>query len=221
MTLLPLTTPVRRARAVPVADGAVPAPRPSTGASPVSDLLSAPDAAQRALSGARGSGSDRDRDAIAWISAHLAWLDRVIYPSADRHLHAAAEVRAQRAATHRLALLVRHLHAEIDGDGGVPLADVPALRTAVLAALRDHSANERDLLARLREQLTAPQWAQLTGRYAERLQRGPTRPHPHTPRSGAPGRVAYRLSTWADRLLDVLDSRVVRPVPAASDVAAA
>jgi hypothetical protein len=49
--------------------------------------------------------------------------------------------------------------------------------------------------------------------YAERLQRGPTRPHSHKLCIGVPGRTAYRLATWADHLLDVLDSRAVRLVP--------
>jgi hypothetical protein len=145
----------------------------------------------------------------------------VIYPATGRHLHGTDELRAQRAATHRLALLVRRLHAQLDGDGAVVLEDLPTLRRAVLRALREHSSAERDLLARLREELTARQWTELTGRYAERLQRGPTRPHPHVPSRGPAGRAAYRLSTWADHVLDVLDSRAVRPVAVTSDVRAA
>lgn len=126
-------------------------------------------------------------------------------------------VRAQQAATHRLALLVHRLHAPVDGDGAVALEDLTALRGAVLAALRDHSTAERDLLGRPREQLTVREWTELGGRYVERMQRGPTRPHPHAPRSGVSGRAAYRLATWADHVLDVLDSRAVLPASVTSD----
>lgn len=150
---------------------------------------------------------------MVWLSVHIATLDRVIYPAAARHLRGTAELRAQQAATHRLALLVRRLHAQLAGDGAAEFEDVPALRRHVLEALRQHSAGERDLLTRLREQLTDSQWSELTVQYAERLQRGPTRPHPHRPRTGAAGRLAYRFTAWTDHVLDVLDSRPVRPIP--------
>jgi hypothetical protein len=180
MPLLPLTTTVGPACVVPVRVAAVPAQRPAADARPQPDVLAAPDAAERALNGATGG----DRDAIAWLSAHIATLDRVIYPAAGRHLHGTDELRAQQAATHRLALLVRRLHAQVDGDGAVVFEDLPTLRRAVLGALREHSLAERDLLARLREELTARQWRELAGRYAARLQRGPTRPHPRAPSRG-------------------------------------
>ena len=194
--------------AAPLPSETVPAQRPAsdTGAP---DLLAATAAARQALSGTGRS----DRDAVVWLSEHIATLDRVIYPAAARHLHATVELAAQQAATHRLALLVRHLHARLAGDGTAGSEDGPALRASVLAALREHSAAERDLLDRLREQLTDSQWRELTVQYTERLQRGPTRPHPYTPRTGAAGRLAYRFTAWSDHVLDVLDSRPVRPLP--------
>jgi hypothetical protein len=210
MTLLPVTIPVGPVRAAaPVPDAAVPAQHPASEAVPQPDVFAAPDAADRALSSALGS----NRDAVAWLSAQIATLDRVIYPAAGRHLHGTDELRAQRAATHRLALLVRRLQAQLDGDTAVAVEDLPVLRRTVLTALCEHSLTERDLLARLRQELTARQWTELAGQYAERLQRGPTRPHPHASRSGAAGSVAYRHSTWTDHVLDVFESRAVRPVP--------
>jgi hypothetical protein len=123
MTLLPLTTPVGRVRpAVPVPDAAVPAQRPASDTVPEPDVFAVPDAAERALSGAIRS----DRDAVAWLSAHIASLDRVMYPAAGRHLHGTDELRPQRGATHRLALLVRRLHAQLGGDGAVAAEDLPA-----------------------------------------------------------------------------------------------
>lgn len=116
---------------------------------------------------------------------------------------------------------MRRLHTQIAGDGSAVSEDVQALRRHLLEALRQHTAAERDLLHRLREQLSTSQWSELTEQYAQRLQRGPTRPHPHTPRNGAAGQLAYRLSAFASHVLDVLDSRPVRAVPAMTTRAAA
>lgn len=166
MTLLATTAPSTQLRDAPVLPAAVPVPRPPRVGEAVRlpDLLAAP-------------------DAVVWLSVHIATLDRVIYPITARHLQETAGLRAQQAATRRLAVLVRRLHAQLDGDGAVELEDLPALRGAVLAALREHSRAERDLLAQLREKLTARQWTKLSEQYAQQLQRGP---HPAAPAHAAP-----------------------------------
>ncbi len=47
---------------------------------------------------------------------------------------------------------------------------------------------------------------------AATAQRDPTRPHPHAPRTGLAGRLAYRVSGRLDRALDdAVDSCAVRP----------
>jgi hypothetical protein len=56
----------------------------------------------------------------------------------------------------------------------------------------------------------------LAAAYESRLHSGPPRPHRHAPRSGLSGRLAYGINTRIDRSLDVLDFRVIRPVPAAA-----
>jgi hypothetical protein len=87
------------------------------------------------------------------------------------------------------------------------------LRDAVLVALHEHTTREQELAGRLRAAMNVSDWPELLARYTERLQHGPTRPHPHAPREGLAGRFAYRLSAFADRTLDVLDSRPVHPIP--------
>ena len=210
MTLLhsaPPLTPDRRASSSPRA--AVPPPRSAPGTLPVPHPFDAPVAAERALAAARPD----DRDAIVWLSEHIATLHRVVYPAAARHPEAAAALREQQTLTGVLSRLLRRLHEQLAGDGAVAAEDVPSLRRNVLAALRAHSAGERELIRHLTSALTGEQWQYVASQYTERLQRGPTRPHPHTPRTGLPGRLAYRLSAAVDRTLDVLDSRAVRPVP--------
>ncbi len=81
--------------------------------------------------------------------------------------------------------------------------------------LREHTAGEQEMIAELPAALTIQQWQDVTGSYAARLQRCPTRPHPHASRAGLAGRLAYRASARVDRILDVLDSCAIRPVPTA------
>ncbi len=208
ITLLPLASSSAIDQPNPsAAVSPLPRPRAAIDTFPLQHLFDAPTAAALALASA-GRG---DRDAIAWLSEHLATLDRVIYPVAARHLPAAsAALHSQRHLSRTLALLLRRLHAQLDGDGATAAEDVASLRRAVLAALREHTAGDREMTAELRAALTAQQWQDLTGRYTSRLQRGPTRPHPHTPRTGLSGRLAYRVSALVDRTLDVLDSRAIR-----------
>jgi hypothetical protein len=213
MTLLPLApSSAPDQPTASAASASLPTPRTPTDTVPVQLVFDAPAAAEAALASA-GRG---DRDAIAWLSEHVATLDRVVYPAAARHLpQAACVLSRQRQRSRTLALLLRRLHAQLDGDGATTAEDVPSLRRKVLAALHEHTAGEQELTSQLRAALTAQQWQDLTARYTSRLQRGPTRPHPHAPRAGLAGSLAYRLSAGVDRILDVLDSRAIRPVPTA------
>jgi hypothetical protein len=189
---------------------AAPPQQPLAATSAAPPVFSAPVAAKRALS----SSALDDRDAIAWLSEHIATLERVIYPAAVRHLPTDSDaLSGQRVRTRELALLVRRLHARLDGDAATAPLDVAGLRDAVLVAVEEHTAREQELAGRLRAAMGASHWSELLARYTERLQHGPTRPHPHAPRGGLAGRFAYRLSTFADRTLDVLDSRAVHPIP--------
>jgi hypothetical protein len=214
MTLLPLAAPPVLDQPAPATAAVVPVPpqRTAIDAVPVDRAFDAPAAARAALASA-GRG---DRDAVVWLSEHVANLDRVIYPVAARHLPAGGALRDQRHRGRTLALLLRRLHAQLSGDGSAAVEDVPSLRRAVLTALREYTAGEQELTGLLRTALSAQQWEQMTASYDSRLRSGPTRPHPHAPRTGLAGRLAYALSARIDRVLDVLDSRVVRPVPTAA-----
>jgi hypothetical protein len=219
MTLLHPAAPPVLDQPAPDTVAVVPVPPQRTPADAVAPAhaFDAPAAAEAALAAAWAADRGAARDAIVWLSAHLAALHGVIYPVAARHVPGTSPaLRDQQHRSRALALLLRRLHAQLSGDGAAAAEDVPSLRGAVLGALREHTAGEQELTGLLRAALTSEQWQELVGAYRSRLRSGPTRPHPHTPGTGLVGRLAYGMSARVDRVLDVLDSRIVRPVPAAA-----
>lgn len=67
-----------------------------------------------------------------------------MYPAATQQIsRPSAELQAQQARTHRLAVLLRRLHARLDGDSSAAAGDLPLLRLAVLRSLRQHATGER------------------------------------------------------------------------------
>ena len=152
-------------------------------------------------------------DAISWLSAHVAALDRVVRPVATETLTAHGTLLGEQAvAAHRLEHTLRQLHRRISGDGAVAHLDPAELRAAVLTALDVHAALQQRIAAELYSALPADQWGQLVGRYTASVLRAPTRPHPHIPHRGVVGRLAARLATAGDRFLDMVDSRPVHAV---------
>ena len=93
MTLLIPTTGIGPTLGPQAPPAAVPAQRPGSDTAPpglaaAPTLLAATAAAQQALTGSN------DRDAVVWLSEHIATLDRVVYPAAARHLPETAELGA-------------------------------------------------------------------------------------------------------------------------------
>lgn len=136
--------------------------------------------------------------AVAWSSAHLAAVDRVLYPAVLRHLpeHRQA-VRATRALDRRLQQAVFRLDRRVTGDStlhGVPLA---TLVLQAREALRGHAYAEAFLIDELTGVLTEREQQVLAQRLAVAMGAAPTRPHPysrHTPLSPLVG--------WCDALVD-------------------
>jgi hypothetical protein len=159
-------------------------------------------------------------DVVAWLSEHLAALHRVVYPAAARQLPSARRaLTVQRAGSRDLEQALRRLHAHLNGDADAPRRELSQLHSQLLQALQRHSQGEHKLLERLEQSLPEQDWNGLAARYRASLGHGPTRPHPHVPHSGLAGRLAYRAAALCDRVLDVLDSRPVHPVPPATSPA--
>lgn len=150
--------------------------------------------------------------AVAWCSAHLVAVHRVLYAAARRRLPDGQRcVRAQRASDHRLQLALCRLDRRLTGDTHLSSIPVQELADEVRARLHDHAEAEQDLVAGLLTVLSAAEQEQLGTRLAQAMQRAPTRPHPHTRHMPLAGLVS-QLDACVDRLRDLMDNRVV-PTP--------
>lgn len=151
--------------------------------------------------------------AVTWASAHLAAVDRVLYPAACAALDGGRKrVQEQRAVDRRLQLVLWELDRRLTGDVHLRRVPVPVLEDGVRRGLQAHEDGERRLVADLVRVLTPEQQHDLVVRLAAALLRSPTRPHPDTRH----GRRSAGLTFWfdgvVDRVRDSLDSRIV-PTP--------
>ena len=155
-------------------------------------------------------------DVVAWLSRHVAGLDRVIYPAADRQLPAARQGTAmQRDRTRRLERIVRQLHAHLYGDASTPLRELHRLHRQLVQTLAEHHQGAQALLRQLQQSLPTHDFQDLVVRYEASSEHGPTRPHPSIAHFGLVGQLSYAAAALCDRVLDVLDSRAVHPLPSA------
>lgn len=216
MTLAPSSALIPR----PTPAGAIPSPRTTSpgvpSPTPGGDLQPATSRTAAFLTAAPAAAEELARtrprytDVVAWLSGHLAALDGLVYPAAIRSLpQARRSINAQRARSRDLERQLRRLHAHLNGDGSAPRRELTRLHDQLQQTLASHSEGERGLLAQLQQALDVQDWEHLSSRYRASLRHGPTRPHPSIPRS----RLAYRAAAVTDRLLDVLESRPVHPVP--------
>ena len=151
--------------------------------------------------------------AVTWASAHLAAVDRVLYPAACAALDDGRErVRALQAVDKRLQLVLWELDRRLTGDVHLRRVPVQVLENGVRRALQAHVEGETALVHDLVRVLSAEQQRELVTRLATALLRSPTRPHPDTRH----GRRSSGLTFWfdgvVDRIRDSLDSRIV-PTP--------
>src|SRR3954468_9161674 len=140
----------------------------------------------------------RTMDAVVWVSTHLAVSYRLVHAEARRVGGLDDVLAQQRQVDRRLEHSVRLLERRHAGDGAVVHLDPHRLRRAVLDALDAHVAGEQALLRRLRDAWPTERAEEMCRNYARLLATSPTRPHPHMPRRGAAGRLAYRFDAWRD-----------------------
>lgn len=165
------------------------------------------DAAARAL---RDPG--QSLDAVAWISAHLAAVDRVLYPAVRRGQPNGRRVlRAQCSTDRRLLDAVWRLDRRLTGDGRNASLTLPAALASVQQHLDDHSAGERRLLDAVADLDEATRRGVVT-RLREMTERAPTRPHPLAPHAPGVATLAFRIDALVDGVRDALDARHI-PVP--------
>jgi hypothetical protein len=146
---------------------------------------------------------------VAWISAHVAAVHRILLPAIARG-NGGRHVRRQRGIDHELLKATWQVDRALTGD--VHNAAVPRDRLLqTLRALLDaHTAAEQavlDVAARLDDGALR----KLRDDLEAATMHAPTRPHPFTPDKPA-GAAVFKLEALVDRVRDALDARHV-PVP--------
>jgi hypothetical protein len=145
--------------------------------------------------------------AIAWCSAHLFAVDRVLYPAACRHLPGGRrEVRAARAVDHRLQQALCRLDRQLMGDTQLAHVPVAALVEPVSEMLQAHREVEGRLVERLHAELGPDDQHELARRLSTALASAPTRPHPHTRHTPLAPVVGW-VDALVDRARDAMDNR--------------
>jgi hypothetical protein len=168
-----------------------------------SSLIEATDAAHRGALAAMDDG--RYLDAVVWLSAHAAAMQRSVHRTA-RHSRAMAELRA---ADRGLETVLRRVEQHFAGDVLAAQINESELDGSLRRAFELHCRTEKALLDELAETMSREQLAALAAAYADALRRAPTRPHPHVPHSGVLGAVAFRVDAWRDKMMDTMDGRHV------------
>jgi hypothetical protein len=145
---------------------------------------------------------------IARLSGHLAAMRRSVYPSAagqhDRERRLRAECLNRARA---VEWTLRLLEGRLGGDVAAAKVSVPAVSEVLARHLDGYWPAERALVASVEDRSAVEAMEELARRYQRALTRGPTRPHPRCPRSGARGLIALWLHGRWDRVLDTMDSR--------------
>lgn len=151
--------------------------------------------------------------AVGWAAAHLAAVERVLYPAAARVLpDGRARVRAQRSADRRLQQALWRLDRRLTGDVRLAGTPVDGLAQGVRPPLAAHEAGERVLVERLADALDPDEQQALVRALDAAMEHAPSRPHPDTPHGRLLSRPAYWLDARADRFRDLMDNRL-GPLP--------
>jgi len=130
--------------------------------------------------------------AVTWASAHLAAVEKVLYPLAARTLPGGRDrVRAQVAVDHRLQQVLWQLDRRLTGDVHLRAIPVDVLEAEVRRALHEHATGERSLVTDVQAVLRPRQRRALDDGLARAMLRGPTRPHPHTRHGRFSGAVTF------------------------------
>lgn len=143
---------------------------------------------------------------LSSLSRHVHALEAVFVVEVRRHL-GAAPARELARLCHELQLDTLTLKGRLYGSAQT----MHLTWRAVWNDLQHHLAALLELEGRLATELADlladAELDDITGRLCEAEDRAPTRPHPHIPQRGVPGRLARRLVRNADALWDGLEGR--------------
>jgi hypothetical protein len=148
-------------------------------------------------------------DVVAWLSAHLAALERAVYPVVRHELPDGQQVIAQhREIATRLTRTLRAIERRHSGDVLASGLSSERLFGNLQDLVNEHHIAESTLVDRLGASMSEADQVDLIAAYQSALAHAPTRPHPHLSRGG----LMFRLDGLRDRILDAMDGRHV-PVP--------
>jgi hypothetical protein len=184
-------------------------PQPAPAADSLLDLV---DADHERILEALDDSDMSPMDAVVWASAHLATVERTLYPMAARRLRPRSGVPALRQQAIEMERVLRLLEQRYAGDALAHRVDAGALTRELRDLLPQHIDAERQLLRRLEPTLPRDRREALAAEYRSRLEHAPTRPHPHAPHRGPFAALAFRVDALRDRILDTMDARHV-PAP--------
>ncbi len=152
---------------------------------------------------------------IAWVSAHVSAVDRILLPLAHEHLSLSQRtVDAHRRGARQIHHLIRHLESHYSHNAVASGGGSPQMRARLGDLIRAQAAEEAGLGAAIEAELDQVAALAAAVAYQRALEVGPTRPHPHAPHAAVFLTLAYHLNAARDHLLDALDSRPVPPTAA-------
>ncbi len=183
----------------------------------ISDLVAAHheriDAAMRHAEQAAHNGPAESHAAydevVAELTRHLFAMEAAVLPVAAHALH--GQDPQLRSQIDRLREL-ESVQLELDHVRDPEAAE--ALWQHLVKLLAQHRAAESRILAELEAGMDDSTGAMAVDRLNRAWLAAPTRPHPHAVRRLSATRALYRIFGLWDRILDVLDSRVIPALPA-------
>ncbi|WP_406035411.1 hypothetical protein OG801_09330 [Nocardioides sp. NBC_00163] len=153
----------------------------------------------------------------AGTSRHLHAVDEALLPAVSAHCEGgAALVHDYLPMARHLEVLLFHVKAHEYGSTWETTHRWPTLWGEVEEALIDQEEREGELVSRLAEEASDDELLLIAERMAAAERRAPSRPHPHLPHTGLPGKVVRRVARPVDAVWDAVENRSVggpKPLP--------
>ncbi|TQL67344.1 hypothetical protein FB381_1219 [Nocardioides albertanoniae] len=144
----------------------------------------------------------------AGASRHLHAVDEALLPAVSAHCADGADlVHRYLPVARHLEVLLFHVKAHEYGSTWETTHDWPRLWDEVEAALVAQQEMEDELVAQLVAEAPDDDLLLVAERIAAADRRAPSRPHPHLPHTGLPGKVVRRMTRPVDAVWDAVEGR--------------
>lgn len=144
----------------------------------------------------------------AGTARHLHAVDEVLLPAVSAHCEGGADLVHDYLPTARhLEVLLFHVKAHEYGSTWETTHDWPTLWGEVEEALAAQEEQEDGLVSRLAEEASDDELLLVAERMSAADRKAPSRPHPHLPHTGLPGKVVRRVARPLDAVWDAVEGR--------------